>query len=30
MKKDVADILPNDFNYALKRTTLLRRQALKN
>ena len=30
MKKDVIDILPNNYNYVLERTALLRRQALKN
>ena len=29
MKKDVINVLPNNFNYALKCTTLLCRQALK-
>ena len=30
MKKDVINVLPNNFNHALERTALLRRQALKN
>ena len=30
MKKDVIDVLPNNFHNALERTALLRRQALKN
>ena len=30
MKKDMINVLPNNFNFALERTALLRRQALKN
>ena len=30
MKKDIIKVLPNNFNYALERTALLRRQALKD
>ena len=30
MKKDVISVLPDNFNHALERTALLRRQALKN
>ena len=30
MKKDVINVMPNNFNYALERIALLRCQALKN
>ena len=30
MKKDVINVMPNNFNYGLERTALLRRQGLKN